>query len=267
MKFSPLVFDGQTWEQKEAVDVASPYEGDSVLSPSGKLVISRFAGPDGTSLGHMVRRVEANPSGGSYDIRINQPVRFICAPGAKSNISFDERYAVTHHYENGTANLFLTDLVTNNVYRITDMPADTKALFPHFRSDGWIYFLASGAQDSALAINAALVLECIDDGDCQGVATPWDGQAAPEGGGGDTGGGDTGGGDTGGDTGEGGVPDAWTCPEQYYGADDGCDCGCAVPDPDCSGTGSDVCQYCTEEGSCAQDSCGQINPTDNATCG
>ena len=67
-----------------------------------------------------------------------------------AEMGYDVRFVMPslHHYENGTANLFLTDLVTNNVYRITDMPADTKALFPHFRSDGWIYFLASGAQDS-----------------------------------------------------------------------------------------------------------------------
>jgi len=267
MKFSPLVFDGTDWDQKEAVDVPSPYEGDSVLSPSGRMVVSRFAGPDGNSLGHMVRRVEATPSGGSYDIRISQPVRFICAPGAKSNISFDERYSVTHHYEGGTANLFLTDLLTNQVYRITDMPADTKALFPHFRSDGWIYFLATGDNgDSAMAINAALVLDCINEGICEGVATPWDGQSDPDGGGGDTGGGgDDGGGDSGGDTG-GGVPDAWTCPQEYYGADDGCDCGCGVADPDCSASTSDVCEYCTEDGSCAVDSCDQIDPADNTKC-
>jgi hypothetical protein len=265
MKFSPLVFDGQEWEQKDAIDVASPYEGDSVLSPSGRLVVSRFAGPNGQSLGHMVRRVEATPAGGSYDIRITEPVRFICAPGAKSNISFDERYSVTHHYENGTANLFLTDLVTNNVYRITDMPADTKALFPHFRSDGWIYFLTTGAGgDAGMAIDSALFLECLDEGTCEGTATPWDGQAGPDGGGGDAGGGgDT---DDGGDPDEGGVPDAWTCPQQYYDADDGCDCGCGVVDPDCGGTSSDLCEYCTEAGSCALDSCSEISPSDNTTC-
>ncbi|MEM6291724.1 MAG: hypothetical protein AAGA54_10680 [Myxococcota bacterium] len=273
MKFSPLVFDGQDWDQKEAVDVSSPYEGDSVLSPSGRLVVSRFAGPNGESLGHMIRRVEANPSGGSYDIKITEPVRFICAPGAKSNISFDERYAVTHHYENGTANLFLTDMLTNQMFRITDMPADTKALFPHFRSDGWIYFLATGPDgDSAMAIDTALVLECLSDGECTGNATPWDGSAAPDGGGEDPdAGGDNSGGDGtdnggGGSDGDGGgVPEAWNCPSEYYGAEDGCDCGCGVADPDCSSASADVCQYCSEDGSCAT-SCDEINDSDNSTC-
>lgn len=156
MKFSPLVFDGTEWQQKPSVVVKSPYEGDSVLSPSGKLVISRFAGPDGVALGYMIRRVQATPLGESYDIDVSQRVQFICQPGAKANISFDERFSVTHVYENDTANIYLTDVLTGEVTQVTDMPADTKALFPHFRSDGWIYFLVKGEQDIAVASDAAI---------------------------------------------------------------------------------------------------------------
>lgn len=158
MKFSPLVFDGTDWRQKPAVVVNSPYEGDSVLSPSGKMVISRFAGPDGDALGHMIRRVIASPNTESYSIDISTPVQFLCEPGAKSNISFDERFSVTHVYENGTANIYLTDILTGETHQITDMPEGTKALFPHFRSDGWIYILAKGEKDSAFASDAALRL-------------------------------------------------------------------------------------------------------------
>ncbi len=31
-----------------------------------------------------------------------------------------------------------------------------------------------------------------------------------------------------------GVPSFWTCEPEYYGAFDGCDCGCGIPDPDCN---------------------------------
>eukprot|EP00514_Thraustochytrium_sp_LLF1b_P012390 CAMPEP_0184555408 /NCGR_PEP_ID=MMETSP0199_2-20130426/37482_1 /TAXON_ID=1112570 /ORGANISM="Thraustochytrium sp., Strain LLF1b" /LENGTH=204 /DNA_ID=CAMNT_0026951725 /DNA_START=253 /DNA_END=863 /DNA_ORIENTATION=- len=31
------------------------------------------------------------------------------------------------------------------------------------------------------------------------------------------------------------VPKGWTCDAQYYSANDGCDCGCGVRDPDCDG--------------------------------
>ncbi len=159
MKFSPLVFDGSDWTQKPAVNVPSPYEGDSVLSPSGKMVISRFAGPDGKALGFMLRRVNAIPNGESYNIDIDLPLQFICGGGAKMNISFDERYAVTHRYENDTANIYLSDLLTGETVQVTNMPAGVKALFPHFRSDGWIYYLVNGEDgDIAMATNAALLL-------------------------------------------------------------------------------------------------------------
>lgn len=29
------------------------------------------------------------------------------------------------------------------------------------------------------------------------------------------------------------VPAEWTCLPDFYGTDDGCDCGCSVWDPDC----------------------------------
>jgi hypothetical protein len=48
-----------------------------------------------------------------------------------------------------------------------------------------------------------------------------------------------------------GVPAGWTCAAEYYGATDGCDCGCGVADPDCLGFGCTVagcdasgCQFC-----------------------
>lgn len=161
MKFSPLVFDGTDWTQKPAVIVDSPYEGDSVLSPSGEIVISRFAGPDGTALGYMLRRVEATPNAqGSYDIDIDLPVQFLCEPGAKPSISFDERYSVTHHYEDDTANIYISNVLTGERYKVTDMPEGVKALFPHFRSDGWIYFLVKGDDsDRIVASDAALWLD------------------------------------------------------------------------------------------------------------
>ena len=34
--------------------------------------------------------------------------------------------------------------------------------------------------------------------------------------------------------GGGGVPAGWTCDDTWYGADDGCDCGCGVLDTDCA---------------------------------
>jgi hypothetical protein len=161
MKFTPMVFDGTNYQPQKPVIVDSPFEGDSVLSPSARLVISRLAGADGVSLGYVIRKVNITRFGDTYSVDISEKVATICnMQGAKAGFSFDERFVVTHHYEeDGTANLFLYDLQTKLVKQITDMPSGQRALFPHFRSDGWIYFLVKdGDKEFAAASDAAVVL-------------------------------------------------------------------------------------------------------------
>jgi V8-like Glu-specific endopeptidase len=36
------------------------------------------------------------------------------------------------------------------------------------------------------------------------------------------------------------VPRAWRCPDENYAADDGCDCACGAPDPDCEDAAAEV---------------------------
>ncbi len=95
-----------------------------------------------------------------------------CLPGAKIEISFDERYGLYHHYigdedaeelgftgptdpdfaayrSQGSANVYLIDLATGERTRLTNMGPGQYALFPHFRSDGWIYFLVRGNTGAA----------------------------------------------------------------------------------------------------------------------
>ncbi len=65
-----------------------------------------------------------------------------------------------------------------------------------------------------------------------------------------------------------GVPDGWTCDATYYGAGDGCDCGCGVVDPDCADMAVGSCDFCDDAGSCSADACpGDIDANDNSTCG
>jgi Tol biopolymer transport system component len=108
----------------------------------------------------------------------------ICLSGSKATFSYDERWLIFHHYvtdadavdlgfsgpsdpgfadyrEQGASNLMLVDLRTGSTQRITSMNPGQYALFPHFRSDGWIYFVVRTV-DSAeyfAASDAALVLE------------------------------------------------------------------------------------------------------------
>ncbi len=59
-------------------------------------------------------------------------------------------------------------------------------------------------------------------------------------------------------------PDGWVCPAQFYGTNDGCDCGCGVLDPDCADMTADSCDFCDPPG-CAN-SCAEIDPDNNAVC-
>ena len=159
IKLSPMIFNGTTYEQLPSLVVDSPFEGDAVLSPSSRLVINRLAGPGGTSLGYVIRRVEATKTGTNYQVKTDKLLARACFSGAKANISYDERFFVTHHYENGVANIYLTDLLHGTRQQVTNMPAGLKALFPHFRSDGWLYFLVrGGAQEVVVASDAALTM-------------------------------------------------------------------------------------------------------------
>jgi hypothetical protein len=66
------------------------------------------------------------------------------------------------------------------------------------------------------------------------------------------------------------APPGWTCPPDYYGTADGCDCGCGALDPDCIDGTVASCEYCDGEGSCspAFSSCpGNIDPAQNWLCG
>jgi len=63
-------------------------------------------------------------------------------------------------------------------------------------------------------------------------------------------------------------PAGWTCYPEYYGQDDGCDCGCGVIDPDCNGIPyGGACEACIGDGNCSDSSsCNGIDPEDNSQC-
>ncbi|MBL4684561.1 MAG: hypothetical protein JKY37_08235 [Nannocystaceae bacterium] len=39
------------------------------------------------------------------------------------------------------------------------------------------------------------------------------------------------------------LPESWDCNVEYYGANDGCDCGRNALDPDCASLSSTECDY------------------------
>lgn len=160
--FTPMIFDGVKYVTKARVRVLQPFEGDSVLSPSAQLVMTRVSGPDERQLGFVLRKVVATPVGSSYAIQTPEIARY-CISGGKPGFSYDERWVAFHHYEtNGSANLYLMDLRTGTPVRITNMAPGQYALYPHFRSDGWIYAQVrdtTSGHEITIASDAALLLD------------------------------------------------------------------------------------------------------------
>lgn len=182
--FTPMIFDGTKYVGKPRVRVSQPFEGDSVLAPSAQLEITRVAGPGEKQLGYVLRKVNATLTGSSYSITTPEIARY-CISGGKPGFSYDERWIAFHHYvtagdaqelgftgpsdpafaeyqTKGAANLYLMDLRTGVPVRITNMQPGQYALFPHFRSDGWIYAQvrdANAGHEYTIATDAALLAE------------------------------------------------------------------------------------------------------------
>ena len=146
--------------------------------------MSRVAGQGGTQLGYTLYAVKQTPNGGNFTASISKLARY-CVAGAKPALSYDDRWAVFHHYVTdddavdlgftgptdpgfaayrtaGASNLYLLELATGTVTRLTNVKAGQYALYPHFRSDGWIYAIVrepSVGHEYFLAHDGALVLE------------------------------------------------------------------------------------------------------------
>jgi hypothetical protein len=180
VRLIPLVHNGVSYDERPTITKQTPYEGDIVLSPAAGMLISRVAGTN-SQAGYRLRQVNATPVGDTYSIEI-PVIGTYCIDGAKPAISYDERWLVLHHYVTdadavelgftgpndpafqpyrnlGAANLYLVDLLSGDQTRITRMGPGQFALFPHFRSDGWIYFNArTGGGEYIVASDAALLV-------------------------------------------------------------------------------------------------------------
>jgi len=168
------------YQVKQSVELPTPFEGDIMMSRSSELLGARVAGENG-ALGYAVRKVSGAFSGDGYRFTL-KPMGRICMPGNKANFSFDERFLTTHHYltredfdsdaafaeykEKGAADIYVADFVTGKKVRITRMKPGQFAIFPHFRSDGWLYFLvrdASGAEKKEYIVASDWALKQVKD--------------------------------------------------------------------------------------------------------
>jgi len=148
---TPIVRNGIGYQFLAGVARTTPYEGDTAISPTTKLISARLAGPGGKQLGVTIRQVTLNPASGSYTVSLGEPST-VCIAGGKTAHSFDDRFMAVHSYSEidgvGKGDISIVDLSDGSIFQVTNMPAGKFAIYPHFRSDGWLYFLV---RDSASA--------------------------------------------------------------------------------------------------------------------
>lgn len=146
----------------DAFSIPTAYRGDTMMGRSGKLIGSRWSygqNADGqTPWGYAIEKLDWTVEGGSYRFTLSS-LGNVCLKGNKANFSYDERFLATHHYndpedypegdagnayrEKGSADIYVVDFITGKKQKITNMGPGQFALFPHFRSDGWLYFLVA----------------------------------------------------------------------------------------------------------------------------
>jgi hypothetical protein len=190
-----MINQGSTFEAGAPTRVATPLQGDPMLSPSGRLLVTRIKGRERQTVvngmtvviaeqsGYALHLVSTSEKGGDWSAELEDVGR-VCLQGGKAVISYDERWMVFHHYVTdndattlgfpsaddpdfddyralGASNLILVDLLDGSARTITNVDAGQYALFPHFRSDGWIYFVVRSLDGSEYfaASDAALLLE------------------------------------------------------------------------------------------------------------
>ena len=184
-RLTPIIYDGTGYVAKPQIAISTPNEGDMEMSPSSRLLISRVGGgPGGQMTRYTMRKLTATPAGSTYTV--NAPiVGEYCVRGGKPGFSYDDRWIVYHHnveagdwaslgyasasepgflqlLQQRSSNLFVLDLTTGEERRITMMGPGQLALFPHFRSDGWIYAIVKDrnrGREVVIASDAALMFE------------------------------------------------------------------------------------------------------------
>lgn len=174
-------------------NVTKPYNGDWIISPSSKLLVSRVSGPQSVAPDKSVMQgynIQAlSFDGGKPKLT---DVGRVCLRGDKPGLSSNERIIATHHYVaaddkadlgleslsdeafkdqyvSKSSNLYIQDLCTGRKSRVTNMGPGQFALFPHFRADGWLYFMVRDMnqnKDYAMATDAGLRMQ--EQGSCGG---------------------------------------------------------------------------------------------------
>jgi hypothetical protein len=178
-----LANTGTTFASVSTVSIPTPYQGDGVISPSSTLLMTRLAESTGHhQLAYVLYQLNATRVGNAIMQSITEIGRY-CMVGAKPAFSLDEHFVTMHHYvtrddavelgftgpddthfapylTQGASNIYIVDLNTGVRTRVTNMGPGQYALYPSFRSDGWMYFTIrtlGSSNEYIVASDAALV--------------------------------------------------------------------------------------------------------------
>lgn len=170
---TPMFNNGTKYVPGANVLVKIPNEGDQQMSPSNTLLITRFGQKAGKA-GYRIRTVKPTitPASGTAttpSVKVDTKViGTICLQGGKPQLSFDERFIAVHQYVDpaanpqglptGSANIFVHDLKTGKQVQVTKLPAGARALYPHWRADGWLYFIIRDGSSSERVVASDVAL-------------------------------------------------------------------------------------------------------------
>ena len=173
-----FVFDGAASGLADTMTFTN--EGDWVVSPSTRLVVGRYGQGSSEQHGYRIHSLNVqsdNAKKAGYTVsqkvvgeicNIDPASQLPAFRGGKVQISLDDRILATHRYTGaegadltgGSSDVLLYDMLTGNSMQVTNMPVGMYALYPSWRSDGWVYFLVrdrrtNAGKDFVAATNAA----------------------------------------------------------------------------------------------------------------
>lgn len=155
-----------------------PGETDFMLSPSGEVILSRFAvfkeGVKNLQTDHESRyRIRGlyDSNGDLKPASVSDSLT-LCFSGEKPMLSFDNRFLTFHHHSNqrnpqdfgtttGVSNIYVIDMKEKRWARVTGLQGESRAYFPHFRADNWLYFLVKDPAhgERIVASNIAIIMK------------------------------------------------------------------------------------------------------------
>jgi hypothetical protein len=159
----------------DSFTVVTPFQANWMSSPTGMLtlgVVSAATNEQARHGGYRLVLTDAIKKGSPFPAYNDPSTALICTgSGEKAAFSFDERLMVYYAYAKhestvspteSSADLFIIDLLGSGMpVQITKMPKGFYAQFPHFRSDGWLYFSvydAHTAQRHVMATDAGILM-------------------------------------------------------------------------------------------------------------